>query len=693
VTKASHLISRCRIGIDVGGTFTDLVLANPKTGQLHFYKEPSTPNDPSEAVERGTLGIMERAQVRESDIELVVHGTTLGLNTIIQRKGAKVALIVSRGNRDVFEIARCRMPSSYDLSVGKEEPLVSRDLVFEIPARTRADGIIEERPSAGDLQTVARTLAVEGVGAAAIMLLHSYAYPELENEVAQILRELSPNLLVTQSAQLWPEIREYERALVAALNAHIHPLLDSYFLRLERRLQAIGVRAPIYITASNGGTVGLATARERPIDTVLSGPASGVVAASRLAASCGIERIISFDMGGTSSDMAVTRGGKPEYTTRTTVGDFPLMLPVVNVSAIGAGGGSVVWVDPQGVLKVGPRSAGASPGPICYQQGGQEPTITDCYLALGYLRPDGFLGGRITLDRDAAIASLDDVAKQLDFGSDDAAPRAAEAALKIATAKMATELHKAFAQRGLDPREFSLIAYGGAGPTQASFLAEEIRLIEVIIPLSPGTLCALGAVVSDLKRDYVRTIRLRADDRGAIGERLNEAMESLKHEAGQWIEGERELVGEARISWTADARYTGEGHELSFDVTVAMRNRVDVDAIIEAFHQVHDAVYGFRDPDTSVEVMAIRAQVVGMVPSIKLPQLTRGPAAARATQSRRVFLGGEWREVPVYRRTELNAGNELSGPAVIEQEDTTVLILAGWTGRVDEGGNLRLGRK
>ena len=693
MTKSSHPASRCRIGIDVGGTFTDLVLANPKTGQLHFYKEPSTPDDPSQAVERGTLGIIERAKVSAADIELVVHGTTLGLNTIIQRKGAKVALIVSRGNRDLFEIARCRMPSSYDLSVGKEEPLVSRDLVFEIPARTLADGTIEERPSAGDLQKIASTLSAEGVGAAAIMLLHSYAYPELENQVAKTLRELSPDLLVTQSAQLWPEIREYERALVAALNAHIHPLLDSYFSRLERRLQAIGVTAPIYITASNGGTIGLGTARDRPIDTVLSGPASGVVAASILAASCGIAKIISFDMGGTSSDMAVSRGGKPEYTTRTTVGDFPLMLPVVNVSAIGAGGGSVVWVDPQGILKVGPRSAGASPGPICYRQGGQEPTITDCYLTLGYFRPDGFLGGRIALDREAAVAALGDVAAQLGFGVDDAAARAAEAALKIATAKMSTELHKAFAQRGLDPREFSLIAYGGAGPTQANFLAEEIRLAEVIIPLSPGTLCALGAVVSDLKRDYVRTIRLRADDHRFIHARLDEAMASLKNEAALWIESEHELVGEAKITWTADARYVGEGHELSFDVTAAMGNQVDVDAIVEAFHRVHEAVYGFRDPDTSVEVMAIRAQVVGMVPPIDLPKVARGTAAAPIVQARRVFLGGEWRDVPIYRRAELNAGHELPGPAVVEQEDTTVLILTGWTGRVDEGGNLRLSRK
>ncbi len=681
---------RCRIGVDVGGTFTDLVLADSATGSLTFYKEPSTPAEPSLAVERGVQGILARASVPPESIELVVHGTTLGLNTIIQRRGAKVALVVSRGNRDVLEIARCRMPSSYDLSVGKEEPLVARDLVFELQARVRADGSVEAEPSDAEIARLAGELKLHGVDAVAVMLLNSYLHPTLERQTAARMRALLPGILVTESAQIWPEIREYERALVATLNAYIHPLVDSYLDRLRGRLDAIGVAAPIYVTASNGGTLGVSTAKQRPIDTVLSGPASGVVASATLAAQAQVRKIITFDMGGTSSDMAISTGGSPEYTTRTTVGDFPLILPVVNVSAIGAGGGSIIWVDPQGMLKVGPTSAGADPGPVCYGLGGSEPTVTDCYLALGYLRADGFIGGRMALDRDAAIKALEAVADKVGMTGASRAAAAAEAALRVATAKMATELHKAFAQRGLDPREFALIAYGGAGPTQANLLAEEVRLSSIVVPLSPGTLCALGALVSDLKRDYVGTVRRQLEP--AIGEHLLALASELRASAAEWLQQEGDIVGSTTIHWTADIRYAGEAHELSVVVAEAAIDAFDMEAIAEAFHRTHEAVYGFRDLESAMEINTLRAQVIGRVPAIALPKI---PAAARtleATNRRMVFCDGGWQEAAVYRREELLAGDLLPGPALVEQEDTTIWILPGWQGAVDAHGLLRLTR-
>ncbi len=684
--------ARCRIGIDVGGTFTDFVLADLATGRLTFYKEPSTPSEASEAVERGIKGLIARAGVRPQDIELLVHGTTLGLNTIIQRKGAKIALVVSRGNRDVMEIARSRLPSSYDLRVVKEASLVPRDLVYEISARTLVNGTIDERPGNGEIAALAGRLEAAQVDAVAVMLLNSYLHPQLEREVAGALRAALPDLLVTASAELWPEIREYERALIATLNAYIHPLIDAYLGRLRSRLAAIDITAPIYVTGNNGGTIGIATAKERPIDTVLSGPASGVVAGSRLAALSGDSKIITFDMGGTSSDIAVSRDRTPEYSTRTSVGDFPLILPVVNVSAIGAGGGSIVWVDPQGVLKVGPHSAGADPGPICYGKGGKLPTITDCYLAIGLLRPDGFLGGRMTLDREAVIDGLTSLADKVGFTGPDRAVRVAEAALQVATAKMATELYKHFAQRGLDPREFTLIAYGGAGPTQANFLAEEVRLPAILIPPSPGTLCALGAIVTDLKRDYVRTIRRQLSADGGIGRLLRDLSAELEAEANVWLVQEGEIVGPVSRHWTADLRYAGEAQELTVTIPQGAVERGAIDDIAEAFHHVHETVYGFRDTETSIDLTTLRNQVVGGVPAIELPTVPAATRAAKPVGTRRVFNRGGWVDAAVFRREDLRAGDCVAGPALIEQEDTTIWVLANWNARTDGNGILRVER-
>ena len=678
----------CRVGVDVGGTFTDLVLADSRTGDLTFFKEPSVPDDPARAVERGLQGIIARAGVEPAAIDLVVHGTTLGLNTIIQRKGATLALVVSRGNRDVLEIGRSRMPNSYDFKSLKEEPLVPRHMVFEVDARMTADGTIESRPSAADIENLAQTLAKKDVDAIAVMLLNAYVDGALERDVAGALRNALPGVLVTESAALWPEIREFERALVATLNAYIHPLVDRYLERVRERMNAIGVMAPLYITASNGGTLGVESARDRPIDTILSGPATGVVAAARLASLGEQRKIVSVDMGGTSCDMAVSLDGEPEYTTRTSVGDFPLILPVVNVSAIGAGGGSIVWVDNQGVLKVGPQSAGAAPGPVCYGQGGSEPTMTDCYLVAGYLRSDRFLGGRMTLDKDAATAALALIADRIGLHGHDKAEQTAEAVLRVSTAKMATELYKSFAQKGLDPREFTLIAYGGAGPTQATMLAEEVGLHTALIVPSPGTLCALGAIMTDIKRDYVRMVRRQVGVGESVLQAITEALDGMEREARDWIASEGDLVGETAFSWNADMRYAGQAYELGVDVPQGLREAMDESTLIERFHQVHENVYGFRDTEARIELTSLRARIIGAVPPIEIATATSGDYAEH--DRRPVFHQGAWVETAVYARGNLKPGDQLDGPALVEQEDTTTWIVPGWSGMVDKYGNIRI---
>jgi N-methylhydantoinase A len=674
----------CRIGIDVGGTFTDLVLVDRATGALTVFKEPSTPSDPSEAVERGMSGLLARAGRRPEEVELVIHGTTIGLNAIIQRRGAKMALVVSKGNRDVLEIGRGKVDQPFNLNVVKEVPLIASNMVHEVPVRILADGQIEGEPAI-DADLVAN-LKKAKVDAVAVVLLNSYLHPAPEADLAARLSEALPGTLVTASAAIWPEIREYERSLVAVLNAYISPLMEAYFARLTSRMAAIGLRAPVYVTTNNGGTIGLGTARQRPIETVLSGPAAGVVASSSFATQGGIERIITFDMGGTSSDMAVSEAGVPEFTTRSTVGDFPLILPVVSVNAIGAGGGSIVTVDKQGVLKVGPESAGAEPGPICYGRGGTRPTITDCYLALNMLREDGFLGGAMRLNRAAAMEGLAELGARLGFQGDDVAERTAVSALRVATARMATDIYKGFAQRGLAPQDFMLAAYGGAGPTHANFLAEEARLKGIMIAPSPGTLCAYGALISDLRRDFVRTFRSGVDGSVAFTARLAELAAEMRAEAAAWIEAEGDIVGPVERRWTADLRYRGEASEIQVEIREGDIEARDHAPLAEAYHAAHNVAYGFRDDAHVIEILNLRVQVTGRVPNLQAPVAAVTPGAAKPRTARPIYLTGGWVEADVHDRAALGAGAIVKGPAVIEQEDTTSIILPGWTGVTNAQG-------
>ena len=683
---------RYRIGIDVGGTFTDFVVADMATGRFLFHKQPSVPTDPSASVERGIAALAAEEAMDPASVELVVHGTTIGLNAIIQRRGAKLAMVVSQGNRDVLEIARLRLPSSYDFTEPREVPLVPRRLMLELPARMRSDGSIEREPTEAELADLAARIAAAKVDAVAVMLLNSYRDPKLERLVADALRRHLPGLLVTESAVLWPEVREYERALIAGLNAYIHPLMGAYLDRLRTRVAGLGVRGPIYITANNGGTLSLDTARERPIDTVLSGPASGVVAACRIGEAAGFRQLVTIDMGGTSADISIVQAGVPEFSTATFVGDFPLMMPVVNVGAIGAGGGSVLWVDAQGVLKVGPRSAGADPGPVCYGRGGTEPTITDCYVALGIVDPDRFLGGRMRLDAQAAVAALDHIAERLGIEGADRALAAAESALQVASAKMATELTKLMATAGVDPRRFGLVAFGGAGPTHANLLAEEAGLATVLVPSAPGTFCALGAILADVRRDYVRTARRLVGVSPGQGTEEWPAVAALvaqlESEARTWIAQEGALVGAHDFVVSMRVRYPNQAYELEVIVPEAQRAALDGHGLASLFHAEHKRLYGFAEPSSPVQVTTVRLGVIGRVPPVALPDAS--PATPHPAGTRRARLHGEEMDALVYARTDLGAGAVIHGPAIVEQHDTTVLVLPGWRAEADRLGTLHL---
>jgi N-methylhydantoinase A len=683
VSKAAR---GARVGIDVGGTFTDFVLCDGDRGRLVYYKEPSTPSDPSRAVVQGLANCVRKAGLTPSDVDLIAHGTTIGLNAILQRTGARIGLVVTTGFRDILEIARSRMPSSFDFHARKEEPLIPRDRVFEIDARFDPQGLATRTPEPCSIAELGGRIAAAKLDAVALVTLNGYAAPEDEGRIADALQAQLPGVAVTSAARVWPEIREYERTLVACLNAYIQPLMQGYFARLASGLQDIGVGAKIFVTASNGGSMSLESAAARPVETILSGPAAGVMAATRFAAIAGARRIISFDMGGTSSDIAVSADGEPEFATRTEIGGLPLVLPVVAVGAIGAGGGSIIWVDDHGVLKVGPRSAGADPGPVSYGRGGTHPTLTDAYLVTGLIDPTRFLGGRMPLDRDAAETALATLASRIGFNK---AVLGAAGALDVATAGMATELFKILAQRGLDPAEFSLMPFGGAGPTHANLLAEEAGIAHVIIPASAGTFCALGAVSADLRRDFVRSLRIALDDGSA--RRLFETLRALADDGHAWVKAEGDLAGAIAFSQVVDMRYAGQAYELRVSLD-GFADNPGADAIADAFHREHERIYGFRDAAAPIQLITARLAVIGRMPAVEIPKTSAADGPAKPRKTRTVFLQGSFRDAKVFDRQTLRAGHCFPGPAIVEQEDTAVVVLPGWQARMDDYGNIHLTR-
>lgn len=681
-----------RVGIDVGGTFTDFVLLDPATRAMHLHKESSTPDDPARAVASGFAAVTREASVDPAKVELVAHGTTIGLNSIIQRSGATAALIVSAGAKDVLELARGKMRDPLNFFDSKEVPLVPRSHVIETPFRLDARGRVLVKASQADIEAVVERLHALGARSAAVSITNGYLAPELEQAFSARIARKARDVAITSAAQTWPEIREYERAMVALMNAYISPLMLRYFSLVESGLAAHGFRGKLCITTSNGGTVSVATARQRPIDTVLSGPAAGVVATARFAEASAQRSAITVDMGGTSSDMSVITDADVEYSTRAQVGDFPLFMPVVSVSAIGSGGGSLLWVDDFGVLKVGPESAGAQPGPVCYGRGGTHATITDCYLVCGFLSPEQKLGGQVALSYDKARAALAMVAARLGFEGADAPERAAWSALAVATSKMGTELQKGLAVRGIDPHGYALVPFGGAGPTQAAMLADESRLDRVVIPKSPGTFCALGAVQSDLKRDFSRTIRRVIDGGDSASKVLRDAIDVLRAEGDEWLAEEADLVRGRAARLVADMRYQGQSYEIPVDLA-ALPGAADDASLTELFHREHERVYRFHDDASRVEVTSVRLTAIGRLEHLDLASLVDPPRPQARRRKRRVYIDRGWREAEVIDRAELVSGVDIAGPAIVEQTDTTTVVLPNWHATADPLGNLVLARK
>lgn len=681
---------QCRVGIDVGGTFTDFVLVDEAGGRVANFKVPSTPADPSKAVTDGLDSLLDRTGLTADALDLLVHGTTIALNAVVQRKGANIGLVISKGFGDTMLLARGGLPNTFSYKHPKPVPMISRDQVYEIDARLRPDGSVVAEPTADDLTALADKIRAAGVEAVGVLVLNSYAHPDLEIQIADQLRDRLDGVLVTASAELWPEIREYERALITSLNCLVQPLMDRYFGQLTGRLDSMDVTAPLFVTASNGGTISAETARAQPVQTLLSGPAAGVVAAADLAHRLDLPKLVTIDMGGTSSDMAIIEDGEPAIAMETKLGDLPIIMPVVDVWAIGAGGGSIVWIDRQGVMKIGPESAGADPGPICYGKGGDQATVTDCYVALGLLDPAYFLGGRMTIDREASVRALAALGAKVGIEGPDTGAQTARAALRIATAKMATEVSKGMAQRGLDPADFALVAYGGAGPTHAALLAEEARLGHIVIPPAPGTFCALGALVADIRRDFVRSQRLTIGTDKDAGTAVTAAIVELECQARDWVARQGSLADHVTIEVMADMQYPRTAFVLTVPIDETAWRNGDEAAMGEAFHREHERLYSFRHADSPVDITTLRVRISGAVPPVRLPASEdREPQAAIDT--RPVFTSdGAWRDARVHMRDHLAAGQAIDGPAIIEQDDTTIWVPGGWTAAGDPTGCLHM---
>nr|BBH92349.1 N-methylhydantoinase A [Thermogemmatispora argillosa] len=656
-------------GVDTGGTFTDLVLF--QEGRLRVHKVFSTPHDPSQAILEGLqeLGALPR-------LRTLVHGSTVATNAVLEGKGARTGLITTAGFRDVLEIGRQTRPSLYNLRVQKVPPLVPRERRVEVVERLNERGEVLIPLDERSLEEALTTLAREEVEAVAVVLLFSFANPAHERRVAEAARQRG--WYVSASAEVLPEFREYERTSTLVLNAYVGPLIDRYLGQLEQALPAgTGLR----IMQSNGGSISSAMARREAARTLLSGPAAGVVGARFVARASGIERLIALDIGGTSTDVALVDGAITE-TTDGRIGGHPTKLPMIDIHTVGAGGGSLAWFDLGGALRVGPRSAGAVPGPAAYGRGGTEATVTDAHVVLGRLLPEAFLGGSRRLDVALARQAVGRIAERLSTSLEEAAL----GIVRIANANMEAAIRLISVERGLDPRHFTLVAFGGAGPLHACELAAALSIPRVLIPAAPGVLSALGMLVADVLKDYVRTLMLPIDQEQAQAT-IAATLQALEEQGRSDLLREGFAPEQIQIERYLDLRYVGQSYEL----TIPFEGHCARAA--QQFHLAHERRFGYSDPNEPVQVVNVRLKARGLVePPVLERQPLQPEAVAQPLERRRVIFAGEGgpvaHEAAIYERGGLVPGVQFAGPAIVTQYDTTTVVPPGWRARVDAVGNL-----
>ncbi|MBL9216808.1 MAG: hydantoinase/oxoprolinase family protein [Opitutaceae bacterium] len=670
-----------RIGIDTGGTFTDLVGINSADGRLLFHKVHSTPHDPGEALCTGVRQLCAREGVAPAAIALLIHGSTVATNAVLERKGARTAFITTAGFRDVLVIQRQNRPRLYDIRGRRPAPVVPRELICEVGERILGDGTVETPLAAPELAAVIERLRAARVESVAVGFLNSYVNPAHELAARDQLARGLPGVKVCLSHEVIRSQGEYERFSTCALNSYVQPKMQGYLDRLCGQLRAAGLPDAPFIMKSNGGMTTAAVAGERSVETLLSGPAGGVVAGLRLAADTGRANLITADVGGTSFDVSVIHGGRPAYASRSEINGLALNVPMVDIHTVGAGGGSIGWIDAGGALRAGPQSAGAVPGPVCYGRGGTEPTVTDANLVLGRLAARSNLAGGMDLDLAAAREAVRvRLADRLNLGVEEAA----EGIIRVVNARMTAAIRKLTVERGHDPAQFSLCIFGGAGPLHGAELAEETGMAEVIVPVLPGVFSAFGLLLSEMREEQMQTWLkpLAGTDAAELAARFDALAREAAVRLGAGADGARRH----RVDRRLQLRFQGQSHTLAVDVPAGP---IGLAAVAAQFHAAHRRLYGYTFEADPIEIVTVWAVVTLDTPPTPTPPYVPAARPSRIGE-RPVYLEGRMVPTPVHDRFALVPGTVIAGPAIIEQPDTTTLVLPHQHAAVDPQGNLVL---
>ena len=686
--QTPHAASQVRLSADVGGTFTDVAAFDEATGALRLGKTLTTPQRLVEGIDTG----VGRAGTRFSSAQLFLHGTTVAINTVLERSGARCALLTTQGFRDIYEIGRVNRPEAYNLFFRKHEPLIDRDRRYEIRERMDAQGSVLIPLDEAQVRAAAADAVAKGVTAIAILFLHSYRNPSHEQRVKHIITEAHPDLFVTASHELSQEYREFERTSTAAANAYVGPRVRRYLSEMGEHLKESGFDGNFLIVQSTGGLFDIEEAQQSCIRMLESGPAAGVIGAKTMADSLGLKNVIAFDMGGTTAKAGVIYQGQVLMTGGALIGGYatglPLQIPMIDIQEVGTGGGSIAHVEVGGALRVGPESAGAQPGPACYDRGGTQPTVTDANLLLGRLAPDRFLGGEMPLDLAAARQAMEErVARPLSLDP----VAAADGILKIATTKMSHVVRWVTTERGLDAADFAMVAYGGAGPLHAVMVARELRIGTVIIPHAPGHFSACGMLFADLRRDFVNTwFKPLAE---ASFEDMERIYSEMERRGADDLARTSDLLSSLVVERAADMRYVGQEHAVTVDIPVKLFSTQDRDGIKKHFDAVHATRYGFSAPGEKAEIVSLRSATIGMMRKPQLEPVAQGhaePPAEAFTGKRPVYFAsaGGFVETPTYARARLLAGNRIAGPALIEEHASTTVVHPKDSVEVDRLGNL-----
>jgi N-methylhydantoinase A len=681
-----------RLGVDVGGTFTDLLLINQKNGAMVPVKTPSTPHDQSVGVLNGIMELAKVTSIDPKEITQILHGTTVATNAALEGNGAKVGLIVTEGYRNMLHLARSWTPGPLFgwMNYEKPEPLAPLGLTVEAIERVDASGNIVHALDEENIYKQIQGLVNKGIEAITICLINSYINPVHEKRIKEMVKEISPKLPISISSDILTEFKEYERTLTTVMNSYVKPKMQLYLSNFEKNLKENNIRSSLSIVRSDGGLMSIQAAGDQPVHTMLSGPSGGVEAAAYLGKQIGRLDLLTFDMGGTSTDVSLIRNGETTITRQTQVGPFPVKSPSVNVVSIGAGGGSIAHVpEVTGALRVGPQSAGAVPGPACYGRGGTEPTVSDANAVLGRL-PKELLDGNMELDLEKAYNAVKSVADNL--GMD--VFEAAQGIIDIVNENMFGALRVVSVEQGLDPRNFALVGFGGAGPLHANSLGVLTGSYPVIIPNEPGVLSALGFNTSDYKNEFTRTSIHRLNGINIDVNDVILGLEELANEAIKWFEAEEISEYKQNLEYFLDLRYYRQGFEIPITVTINDLAENKFENVINAFHALHERLYNFR-MDVDVEMVNLRVVATGKInkPSLQKYEVDGADATLAITSKQKVYFDGEFIETPIYKRPLLKAGNIIEGPAIVTQYDTTTVILPNHIAEVDEFLNILINPK